>query len=215
MNSHMLRHVPEELADNILQDGERLRVPVSMMDSTPRTVNGDGSKNMAAHRPGYRLSARDAKGRDWSCYDAYDKSIESESGFGSAPASEFRGDQPGDLCTVRGPEYPWDFGSPGHLDKNLVCVPDNPRRADDTGVRPSFFSNLAKRSGSATGADARSIRDRAYQDYEDDLTSAWKGPINEQAHGANTRPVTDARVKDTTAKAYADYDRETANAWKR
>ena len=49
----------------------------------------------------------------------------------ASDAGQFTAARAGDLCTVSGPEYPLDYGSPGHLRQingKLVCVPD--RRQD-------------------------------------------------------------------------------------
>jgi hypothetical protein len=123
MNRHLLRHLtPED--QNILEDGETRRVPVSLMDSAkPRMKIGDGSKNFAGHRPRWRIGAAsltdEKRAERQKLYSTYDAAVENAcTGFGSAPSTEVRGDKPGDPCTCRGPQYPWDVGSPGHLDRN-------------------------------------------------------------------------------------------------
>jgi hypothetical protein len=194
MKPHLLKHVPDELRRQlahdddfdergVLRDMGRYRVPMRAMDGKP-TVLADGTL-LASHRNGWRLPA---KPRDWSCYDAYDKAIESQyTGFGSASASEFRGDQPGDVCTIDG----W----PGHLRKvngKLTCV------ADDK-----------------TSQDARSLRDAAYRAYEHDLTSAWKGPITDHTPSNKPRRTAGVVLHDTTDSAYRDYDLEISQAYKR
>jgi hypothetical protein len=139
MQSHQLRHLDaatlrqlvddddafEVLADGcmVLKPGRSFRTPMRAMDSIPRTKIGDGRANLAANRPGWRVSSRDAqRGRDWSCYDSYDKEISqaylTPTGEGSG---EFIGQRVGDLCTVD--------GYTGRLVKNddgeLVCRPDH------------------------------------------------------------------------------------------
>ena len=61
----------------------------------------------------------------------------------------------GGPCTVRGPEYPEAFGSPGTLQKRngeLVCVPN--QRKD------------------AAAFDAKA---QAYADYDREMANAWRG----------------------------------------
>lgn len=119
------------------------------------------------HRPGFRFcddAANEAKAK------AYLQAVQdAENAYRTPPAeppsavggfsklTESRGGRVGDPCTCRGPEYPLDFGSPGHLeerDGNLVCVPDNPRE------------------DSQSKMDAR---DAAYLEYCRELSEAWRG----------------------------------------
>lgn len=44
-------------APRILKDGERIRVPMVMMDSAPRHSIHDGMGNAAGHKPGFVFSA--------------------------------------------------------------------------------------------------------------------------------------------------------------
>jgi hypothetical protein len=172
MERHMLRHLPKELADDILADsdafevladgrkvlkpGRSFRTPMRAMDA--KTVIGDGSKNFAANRPGYRIpsaSMHDSKQeRDLALlYAQRDAATE------NAWREDFIGASEGDPCTCRGSDFPDDIGSPGHLELHegrLICTPDNP-----------------------SANDARSIKDartRAYLEYDRDLTTAWQKP---------------------------------------
>jgi hypothetical protein len=242
MNQHQLRNVPKELGDDddafeTTADGRKVLKPgrsfrIGMMDHAMKI--GDGRANFAANRPGWRIdgsAANDAAmARRKSEYQKYDAAVKSAyTGFGSASAAEFRGDQPGDLCTVRGAAYPLDFGSAGHLNADLVCVPDNPKLVNDAKRRKKtqYRDPQGREEGteeaeedlqdSRSARAARLIRDAAYDGYNEDLTTAWKGPINDHTPSnkprpANTRSVV---VNDTQAKAYADYDKEIAGAWKR
>ena len=70
-------------------------------------------------------------------------------GFGSG---ESRGQKAGDLCTID--------GQPGHLNEQLVCVPD--RRAD---ALPRTMS----------ASDAEKIKERAWREMLADQANAWKG----------------------------------------
>jgi hypothetical protein len=77
-------------------------------------------------------------------------------GYGS---HGFKGAKVGDPCTCRGPEFPLDVGSPGHLeerDGRLVCVPDRERGRED----------------SRSKMDAR---DEAYVAMCRELENAWRG----------------------------------------
>jgi hypothetical protein len=87
------------------------------------------------HRPGFADGAMtDAKK---AAYDSYEKTLTSawENPTGHGPI----GSQIGDICTCRGPEFPDDIGSPGHLKMisgKLVCTPDQPRSGRSTPARP-------------------------------------------------------------------------------
>jgi hypothetical protein len=214
MNRHQLRHLDPEEAENILKDGERLRVPVSMMDSLPRSRIGDG---LSMHRNGWRLPAsslRDSKQqRDLAVlYAQRDAELE------NAWREDFPGASEGDVCTVRGADYPNDIGSPGHLELHegrLICTPDSP-----------------------SANDARSVRDartQAYLDYENHITSAWRTPglrgdggnpgrynkagqlvPDPPAGRRDTRSLAD-KVKNHEAimsRIYQQRDLELSNAWK-
>jgi hypothetical protein len=159
MNRRQLRHLDPEDADDILRDGETMRVPVSLMDSMPRTKIGDG---LAMHRNGWRLPAsslRDSKQRQLLDLLYAQRDAETENAW----REDYPGASEGDPCTCRGADFPNDIGSPGHIELHegrLCCVPDNP-----------------------SANDARSVRDarvRAYLDYDRDLTTAWAKPINKQ-----------------------------------
>ena len=139
----------EENEDAILQDGTRLRVPLYLKDGftpnprlTPtqrgkaiaqRSLVVDGSNNpMAMHKPGFRYLA-DANRRainDAVKAEAYEDADEADRNAwkGATNRTNLRDAQEGDPCTVRGPEYPDDFGSSGTLQfgngDELVCVPD-------------------------------------------------------------------------------------------
>jgi hypothetical protein len=239
MKPHLLKHLDAEtrrrlglVADGeILQEGEVLRVPMKCADGVSRTVViGDGSKNFAGHHAGWRLPASSLKDGERSVrqklYDEYDQRL-SRGYLNDDYGAQSRGSQPGDLCTVRasGPNdvYAWAFGSPGHLDKNLVCVPDaDPRSATGDAKRKrrtQYRDPEGREQGTAEEEedlqDARKARDAAYLDYEKKLTSAWKQPINDHTPSNKPRRPAGVILHDTTASAYRDYDLETANAWRR
>jgi hypothetical protein len=208
MNRHQLRHLPEELANEILADQETMRVPMSMIDhrtvignvrTLPRLADGLPAQ---AHRNGWRLPARDSKDlellyaqRDAETSTAY----LTPTGYGSTPSTELRGSKPGDACTCRGVDFPLDVGSPGHIELHegrLRCRPDNPKSATDA-------------------RSLKQVRDLAYQAYENDLVNAWKESINQQTHDGKPRRTAGVVLHDTADSAYRDYDLEISEAYKR
>jgi hypothetical protein len=168
----------------LLRDGKTYRVPMSARDSlTPlqRAVAAsqlhDAHGRPAGHRPGFVFDAgsdaRDAMRELYRQHDAEEaerwrrptkpEPIESITGVGS---HGFTGAHEGDMCTVRGPEYPKDFGSPGHLwfrQGKLVCVPDEPR-SDSHDAAPK------------SPAEHRRNMDQIYAEYDAEQQSAWRKP---------------------------------------
>ena len=162
----------------ILRDGHTLRVPLMMCDSLQRSValadannapmhvvDGQGSTD-GLNRPGSRHLIAGKRTTDWARIvtaniqrdQARDQMInDMQTAWQQDIASEFRGAQPGDPCTVRKGGYRgYAEGSPGHLDENLECIPDQrPRDA----------------------AAAQRIRDAAYEQSVRELTEAWKQPV--------------------------------------
>jgi hypothetical protein len=114
----------------ILKDGERMHVPLRMMDGLQRDIAqyfvsaGDGTDSaLASYRPGYRII--DAAQRDLNAYTAYDADV--QTAWQKPPSSGFVGQREGDLCTID--------GAPGHLKKingEHRCVPDRERDAVPT-----------------------------------------------------------------------------------
>jgi hypothetical protein len=221
MKAHMLRHLPKELADEILADdafevladgrkvlkpGRSFRTPMRAMDA--KTVDG-----FAANRPGYRIpsaSMHDSK-RQRELDRLY---AERDAATENAWREDFIGASEGDPCTCRGSDFPDDIGSPGHLELHegrLICTPDNP-----------------------SANDARSVRDartRAYLDYDRFITTAYKrgdggytGGYNKAGQLVADPPAgrRDAlsladKVKHreaTMSRIYAELDRETSEAWR-
>ena len=89
---------------------------------------------------------------------------------------------------------------------------------DDTpGHRPGFVHL----SDEAARARARVARDRALEDYENSLTSAWRGPINDVADEQVDTAVADAAAHaDHTQPrdmkdVYRLYDETLRDAWRR
>lgn len=72
------------------------------------------------------------------------------------------GAQEGDVCTVRGPEFPLDFGSPGHYrtqNGSLVCTPDQPRSRSSPRRTDALQQNMAS----------------IYAQADEELCNAWRG----------------------------------------
>jgi|SRR6516225_7529600 hypothetical protein len=168
--------------DDVIADGGVVRVPLMLRDGSTvdlepwqrdvilgaRLGLEDGE---SLHRPGARFCT-DAAANE-AVAKAYLQSVrelqdawrhptrdagrdDPITGFGSP---EFRGGQPGDPCTCRGPEFPLDFGSPGHLERRdgrLVCVPDRER-------------------GRENGRSRMDARDEAYVAMCRELENAWRG----------------------------------------
>jgi hypothetical protein len=95
-------------------------------------------------------------------YDAHDRE-QAEAWRGNpssgAGSGEFRGAQEGDICTVRGLDFPDDFGSPGHLrmrNGRLECVPDKPQ--------------------SARKHDHATTMDEVYRAYDLEISQRWRTP---------------------------------------
>jgi hypothetical protein len=113
-------------------------------------------------------------------------------GSSGAGSGSFRGQRPGDSCTVRGAEFPDDFGSPGVLRErngSLVCVPLDSDNGDVFDARRKKYvsrdpagrvleeteetEEAAADSAFALnqGGDAQQ---RAYDDYARELSQRWR-----------------------------------------
>jgi hypothetical protein len=169
----------EEELDDILRDGQSVRVPLYLRDGainpdlTPtqrakalqQTQTEDAvarrfglTDAMQLHRPGFRRNTdAGALARVQQAYtDA--ETADANAWKGATNRLNLRDQQEGDPCTVRGPDYPDDFGSPGTLqmgnDGELVCVPGN---LED-----------------ARRQDAASVKRAAYEQYDREMANAWR-----------------------------------------
>ncbi len=137
------RYNTEDFDENgILRDGHSVRVSMTARDSLSpmqravldtRRALDTRVTDAAAHRPGYRFAdvSNDARQQ---AYDAYQR--EAEEAWRNPPGLDephgvgthwMGGAQEGSVCTVRGAEYPDDYGSPGHMRMvrgQMICVPD-------------------------------------------------------------------------------------------
>jgi hypothetical protein len=159
--------------DDVLRDGARRSVPMMLRDGTTvelenwqREViwaNRFGLDDAAAlHRNGpryntdadarRRVEEARAEGIRDMC-DAWKRkpAANSETGVGS---HEFRGQQPGDKCTIN--------GAPGHLNQRLECVPDQRQDA----VPRTMTADAAQK-----------IKDAAWLEMCRDLEGEWKKPL--------------------------------------
>jgi hypothetical protein len=155
----------------LLRDGKSTRVPMLLRDGS--TVELEDwqreviyahrvglSDGQSLHRPGPRYctdeAALDAKAQ------AYAEDVkESTEAWRKKPAAnagsgEFRGQQPGDQCTIN--------GQPGHLNHRLECVPDKPADRQDSISRTLSFDEAQQR------------RDAAYEQDVRESESAWRRP---------------------------------------
>ena len=163
----------------LLKDGRSTRIPLYLKDGSPNphlspvqrsiaathqplVVDGSSKPN-AMHRPGFRYLA-DANRRainDAVKNEAYQEVDRRDANAwkGATNRTNLRDAQEGDPCTVRGPEYPEDFGSPGTLQMGsdgLVCVPDDSQQD-------------ARRS-----QDAVDAKRAAYEEYDRVARDAWR-----------------------------------------
>jgi hypothetical protein len=106
-------------------------------------VNDGSDDAWALHRPGPRYladaTARNAANAELAkAYAEYDADQSQRWRGAQAQGAEFVGAREGLQCTVQGPEYPHDYGSPGHLrrlDGRLICAcPTIPSRVDRRGT---------------------------------------------------------------------------------
>jgi hypothetical protein len=157
----------------LLRDGAVYRVPMHLRDSllTPlqRAVAEDRiardlglSDALAAHKPGYRLGDSISERAKLSAYDAMVNDMSNAWRRDSQPPGAYPlsvGE--GTVCTID--------GRAGHLRKTdsgdwLECVPDQESSEDAV---PSRMMDAAT---------SWRIRSAAFEDYVNDLTSAWRKP---------------------------------------
>jgi hypothetical protein len=139
-------------AHRILADGERMRVPMHMMDSVQRSVAQhlhDGHGNRPGHRPGFAMSDANDDARQ-AAYDEYRRDVENAwRGAGREGAEN-------SICTVRNAQYPRAQGAPGHV-RNGICVPDDEELRD---ALPTRDSNMAD----------------VYAAYDARIREMWRNP---------------------------------------
>jgi hypothetical protein len=202
--------------DDVLQPGQTLRVPMIFRDSMSEIQKSVADAKMARsvaqrfglndaldlHKPGQRFSV-DAAARAHveEVYQDEKRKLQEAWRQPTADVSgEFRGQQSGDVCTVR--EGGVDEGSPGHLrmvNGELRCVQD---------ARPTYDA-----------ANGQRIKDAAYREMVDELQNAWRTPapksIEPRAKATDaprTMSLADAQaIRDA---AYRQYCYELVNAWK-
>jgi hypothetical protein len=121
-------------------DNLELTPRVGLMDAQVARLH-DGRGGSPGHRPGFACSDavfnRDARESAYSDYEhdvttAWKRDAREPGSIAT---------QEGDLCTCRSPEYPDDFGSPGHVrwrNGRLTCVPDQPSTRDATTIDEAY-----------------------------------------------------------------------------
>jgi hypothetical protein len=198
----------------VLRDGARLRVPMFLRDGQPNPTLSPTQAAIAANRrqlsdqelascrPGFRFATtarRDAKAEAYALYDA-EVSNMWKTGFGGDPRLTGAGSQgaigqrEGDICTVRGPQFPDAFGSPGHLQRRngeLVCVPDDgdpaaARRSSDAKARlrarvdpdadEDEDDDDERVSVAQASSDHQQRMAQIYDALDQELREAWRTP---------------------------------------
>ena len=129
--------------NGVLKDGRSVRV--SLMDAMsvrqqPRSHLHDGHGNPVGNRPGFVVCDAFSRDRRQESYEAYELEVTTAWKRDAREPGSIA-TQEGDLCTCRSPEYPDDFGSPGHVrwhNGRLTCVPDQPRARDATTIDEAY-----------------------------------------------------------------------------
>jgi hypothetical protein len=217
----------------ILDDGEKLTVPMRFADgSTGRVAITDAAGNSDLHtfsRPGFRVANNAfARGELKAAYAAYERDLGDAykapadippTGFGSASASEMRGDKEGDVCTIN--------GRPGHLNAKLECIPDEGEDDDDdddygdeaTDARRDEVREALMARGHAADHVGRYLAsldaDTVLQNGCASHVRHFEKLIND---GRSRRSFTFADAErqraSRTKEAYAAYDADLKNAWR-
>jgi hypothetical protein len=163
--------------DEVLGDGERRTVPMMMRDSAGEPLLVTDAAEQAYER--YRRRQMDAMadnraawlrlGRDGAdaaererAEQIYQDEKRRLSDAWRQDAITARGQQEGDVCTVRAGGR--DEGAPGRLrmvNGALVCVPD--KRRQDAAPRPVYDA-----------AEGQRIKDQAWLEMVADLEGSWK-----------------------------------------
>jgi hypothetical protein len=145
--------------NGVLKDGRSVRV--SLMDATrARQQLHDGKGGQPGHRPGFAFTDTSVRDRREQAYQDYERdlcnsylNVDAED---AKDAESYRAAALGSVCTVKGEEYPDDFGAPGHVRRvggELVCVPDRQ---------------------SASADDHALTMDEIYETYDRELRDSWR-----------------------------------------
>jgi hypothetical protein len=163
----------EALSNGVLRDGVVLSVPTTIRDSITRQRAAakravrvtDAFGGEAGRRPGFAFAVKDQAASDAKreAYQNYETRVTNQwrdQGENDDDVDEFfanKGDfGEGGACTVKGPEYPDDFGSPGHI-HNRVCVPER----DGVSLADAM-------------RDHRKRMDSVYRQHDERLSNAWR-----------------------------------------
>ena len=138
--------------DELLRDGERVRVPMFAMDA--KSIRDANAVHI--HRPGYRFSQKLMRDGDAAretiidLYDQYDREVSEK--WRTTDQKE------GDSCTAPN----GDAGTLQFVAGKLVCTPVAAAKTSDSKLLDADF-------------DDGDLRELAYSMYDADLQNRWRG----------------------------------------
>jgi hypothetical protein len=202
----------------ILRSGDKLRVPMALMDESPtgraaieaakRSTyragerlglhKQQGGNNMrdtrfadgSANRPGFRTGA---KARPTDHYAAYDADLEAAFKRSDDPIGMGeRGQREGDACMIDGRS-----GTLQTVDGKLKCVADDDSTSDGMSAK-----------------DHQQRMTKLYQLRDAELREAWRAGKNEPRDASPVRATDGRSHQQTMDELYRARDAELANAWR-
>jgi hypothetical protein len=192
--------------DDVARDGEVVRCPMYLMDSLQRAVRG---VDLSDHMPGYRHASdgavRDAQRQ---ARDARTEMIKrAEQAWRTSPTRD-----------AHEPDAAEEL-----LGRHLRGKPDDGGAPDPGDVGAVMRRHLTER-----GEEAQRERERAWRQYKDRLSGAWRGRADPREAGAAERNETQLEAwrkpgarpglrQDATndsAAAYAAYVERIGRAWR-
>jgi len=205
----------------ILRSGDKLRVPMALMDESPtgraaieaakrstyragerlglhKQQGGNDMRDTrladAGHRPGYRFG--DGKPRATDHYAQYDADLEAaykrgDNVIGFGERGTV-GQRESDLCTIDGRS-----GTLRSIDGKLKCVADD----DSTGDAMSAKDHQQRMA-------------KLYQLRDAELSEAWRAGKNEPRDASPVRATDGRSHQQTMDELYRARDAELANAWR-
>jgi hypothetical protein len=167
----------EAFSNGVLRDGVVLSVPTAMRDSITRQRAAakravrvtDAFGGEAGRRPGFAFAVKDQAASDAKreAYRNYETRVTNQwrdQGESDDDVNEFfasNGDFiEGAVCTVKGPEYPDDFGAPGHI-RNGICVPDRLGQRDGLSIRDAVRDHCKR-------------MESVYRQVDERVSNAWR-----------------------------------------
>jgi hypothetical protein len=161
------RVIPDDDPDGVLLPGQTLRVPMMFRDSMSEIQRSVADAKMtrdkrfgladssSLHRPGQRFSV-DAAARERVEQAYWDMKRDLQDAWRQPVADATpvgRGQQPGDQCTIN--------GYPCHLNHRLECIP---ARSQDSAPRGPVYDAV----------EGQRVKDAAYAEMVNELTTAWQ-----------------------------------------